>query len=197
MNSMLLSAVPPQAWRNGGGTTQELLAWPQHDAWALRLSVARIDRSGPFSAFPGVLRSFAVLQGRGVRLRWPLGDKLVKQGDAALDFDGGDPPDCTLIDGPTTDLNLMVQASAGRGSLSRAQLGQAWRSTAPWRGVYTTEAARLQRNTAAPDLVPAHSLTWCTDASLEDWTLEAAGAGSAWWIEFQPQNLSTPTRSTA
>lgn len=197
MNLIQLATVPPQAWRNGGGTTQELLAWPQRDEWVLRLSVARIDRSGPFSAFPGVLRSFAVLQGHGVCLGWPLGDRLVKVSDAALDFDGGDPPDCTLIDGPTTDLNLMVRASAGRGSLTRAQPGQAWRSTAAWRGVYTTEAARLQRNTTAPDPVPANSLSWCSDASLEDWTLEGTGAGSAWWIEFHPQDLATSKRPPA
>ncbi|HEU6455884.1 MAG TPA: HutD family protein, partial [Roseateles sp.] len=44
--------VQPQAWKNQGGTTRELLAWPHAHDWALRVSVARVDRNGPFSAFP-------------------------------------------------------------------------------------------------------------------------------------------------
>ena len=32
-------AVP---WRNGGGVTRELLAWPDSKDWALRVSVADV-----------------------------------------------------------------------------------------------------------------------------------------------------------
>jgi environmental stress-induced protein Ves len=60
---------PAQTWRNGGGSTRELLAWPEAGAWQLRISVAEITRDGPFSAFAGVQRWFAVLRGDGVRLR--------------------------------------------------------------------------------------------------------------------------------
>ncbi len=61
-------AVAPQAWRNGGGQTRELLAWPAQGPWRLRISRADIDADGPFSAFPGVTRWFTVLQGAGVAL---------------------------------------------------------------------------------------------------------------------------------
>ena len=65
-------AVEPQRWQNGGGLTRELLAWPDRGGpggdWALRISVADIGADGPFSAFAGVERWFAVLEGAGVRL---------------------------------------------------------------------------------------------------------------------------------
>ena len=60
--------IAPQRWRNGGGWTRELLAWPDAAGWQVRLSVADVERDGPFSAFPGVQRWFAVLEGEGVEL---------------------------------------------------------------------------------------------------------------------------------
>ena len=51
-----VARVTAQAWRNGGGVTRELLTWPAAQAWALRISVADIERDGPFSAFPGIER---------------------------------------------------------------------------------------------------------------------------------------------
>lgn len=60
--------VEPQPWRNGGGTTRELLAWPRGAAeWQLRISVADITRDGAFSRFDGIDRGFAVVDGAGVR----------------------------------------------------------------------------------------------------------------------------------
>mgnify|MGYP000415291841 CR=1 FL=1 len=41
--------MAPQPWRNGGGFTRELLAWPSADDWQLRISVAEIARDGAFS----------------------------------------------------------------------------------------------------------------------------------------------------
>ena len=60
--------VRAQPWKNGGGLTRELLAWPSRDAWSVRVSVADIERDGPFSPFPGVERWFTVLEGAGVVL---------------------------------------------------------------------------------------------------------------------------------
>ena len=68
-----LADCPPQPWRNGGGVTRELLAWPQAADWRLRVSVADIERDGPFSPFPGVDRWFAVIEGDGVELRCRTG----------------------------------------------------------------------------------------------------------------------------
>ena len=56
MNVVELCDAPEQAWRNGGGITRELLAWPADAPWQLRVSVAEIIKDGNFSAFPGVQR---------------------------------------------------------------------------------------------------------------------------------------------
>lgn len=111
--------VPPQPWKNGGGVTRELLRWPAEDAggdaghWRLRLSVADIAADGPFSAFPGVVRWFAVLAGEGVVLSLPDGERTLRPGDPPLRFDGAAAPGCRLLAGPTVDLNLMLQGLDG------------------------------------------------------------------------------------
>lgn len=61
-------ALEPQPWKNGGGLTREVPAWPAREQWALRLSVADIRVGWPFSAFPGVDRWFSVLEGAGLLL---------------------------------------------------------------------------------------------------------------------------------
>ena len=105
--------VPPQPWKNGGGVTRELLRWPAAGPWRLRLSVADIAADGPFSAFPGVTRWFAVLDGAGVVLTFADGERTLRPGDAPLCFDGAAAPGCRLIAGPTVDLNLMLQGTGG------------------------------------------------------------------------------------
>ncbi|HTH81243.1 MAG TPA: HutD family protein [Ramlibacter sp.] len=104
-----LDEVFPAPWRNGGGITRELLAWPHKDSWSVRISVAEIAKSGPFSPFPGVARWFAVLRGNGVALK---GQQLDARSDP-LQFDGGDAVECKLVDGATEDFNLMLQGREG------------------------------------------------------------------------------------
>ena len=65
-----LSDAVASPWRNGGGVTRELAAWPAGSAdWTWRISVAEVATSGPFSRFDGVQRWFAVLGGNGVSLQ--------------------------------------------------------------------------------------------------------------------------------
>ena len=163
MQIVLADAIPPQPWRNGGGATRELLVWPQGTDWRLRISLADIDRDGPFSAFPGVMRHFAVLEGPGVQLQ--LADQTLALTPASppLGFDGVLAPDCRLIDGPTRDLNLMLRG-LGEGHLGgmwRAEDGEASAPAGAWRAFFCGGAATLefaqggQRWTLAP-----RSLLW-------------------------------------
>lgn len=115
MRLVRASDVAPVPWRNGGGITRELLAWPASEGWRLRLSMADIAQDGSFSAYPGVTRGFAVLDGVGVVLELPAGPCTVRPGDGPLTFDGADAPACRLLDGPVRDVNLM--ARGGRGVL--------------------------------------------------------------------------------
>ena len=61
-----------QAWKNGGGSTLELYKYPDYDQYDLRLSIATVGASGPFSKFPGYLRTIIQLQGAPMKLRHPL-----------------------------------------------------------------------------------------------------------------------------
>lgn len=115
-----LADVAATPWRNGGGVTRELAAWPSQGAWHWRMSVAEVARSGPFSRFDGITRWFAVLAGAGVVLnvRTPCdggetgpSEHRLTVVDPPLCFDGGAATDCQLINGPTQDFNLMVRDS--------------------------------------------------------------------------------------
>jgi environmental stress-induced protein Ves len=62
-----------QPWKNGRGTTTELLHLvdPNSGATLLRLSRASVVEDGPFSLFPGIERNLTVLSGPGFRLTGP------------------------------------------------------------------------------------------------------------------------------
>ena len=187
MKVVELARVEPQPWRNGGGVTYELLAWPRADDWALRVSVAEIARDGPFSAFEGVDRVFAVLTGDGVRLDWPAGSVTLGVDSPPLAFDGGMPPRSTLVGGATRDLNLMLRRAQASGTLVRATHGSAWTSDAPWRALLTLAAARLAIDGAQPFALPAWSLAFGADACGQCWRLGAEAASAAYWIEARPR----------
>lgn len=131
MNTVRLDSCPFVPWRNGGGRTRELLAWPSATHWQVRVSVAEIEADGPFSRLPGIDRCFAVLEGAGVVLSLPGGERRLTPRDAAVTFPGETAPMCRLIDGPTRDLNLMLRRGAGTASMQRAPA-----LTGRWRGVF-------------------------------------------------------------
>ena len=191
IHTVLLSQAPVQPWRNGGGVTQELLVWPAGEGvaadWQLRISVARIDRSGPFSAYPGVERWFAVVQGDGVVLRLPNRRVMLGAGSEPVRFEGAAAPRCELLDGATQDLNLMVRSDAGRGAIVLARPGEEWLSSARLRALYTAEAATLQIDGTDAAVLQAGTLAWADDAGQQRWRLKAgAAAARAWWLQFKP-----------
>ncbi|WP_291158351.1 HutD family protein [Gemmatimonas sp. UBA7669] len=181
--------VEPTPWRNGGGTTQELLVWPQPEGWQLRVSVARIDRDGPFSEFPGVRRWFTVLDGAGVALTWPTRTRRLLRGDEGVTFDGADAPDCQLLRGPTTDLNVMWDARLPVHGVQRVVPGMAWTASAQWRGVYVDAACSLQVGSemdAEVLALPRGTLVWRDGARNDAWCIRSAEPLRAWWMWASP-----------
>ena len=118
-NVVHLADIPATPWRNGGGVTRELAMWPDAGDWAWRMSVADVDKSGPFSKFEGIERWFAVLEGAGVQLDVAGVPHRVTAGDAPLFFDGAADTGCELIDGKTRDFNLMVRRGSGPSRMVR------------------------------------------------------------------------------
>jgi environmental stress-induced protein Ves len=87
------------------------------------MSVAEIARSGPFSAFDGVERWFAVVRGAGVQLDVGMAHaaaayKLTPDA-APLCFAGESQVDCTLTKGAAQAFNLMLRRGSAKGRMSR------------------------------------------------------------------------------
>ncbi|MEV4949608.1 HutD family protein [Streptomyces sp. NPDC053755] len=97
-------------WRNGGGATRVIVSWPAGaEEFRWRASVADIDRDGPFSAFPGVDRTFTLLAGDGVRLTAPGAfDRTVRAGEP-FGFSGDLELTAELRGGACRVLNIMVR----------------------------------------------------------------------------------------
>ena len=183
-----LDHIAPTPWKNGGGTTRDLLAWPDPAAWQLRISVAEIGRDGPFSEFGGVQRWFTVLDGAGVALRMGGERYEVRRGAPPLQFDGALAPMCWLIDGPTSDLNLMVRRDAGSGRMVDALPGRDWTSSAGWRALVATGAVHLMIDDQLAAGTRGTSLLWSTQAAGQRWRMrpQPGTTPRGWWIEFRP-----------
>ena len=184
----------PQPWRNGGGQTRELLVWPPMGEWQLRISRADIAADGPFSAFPGVQRWFAVLQGAVVALALPVPQTL-RAGDAPLEFDGAAAPDCRLLDGPTQDLNLMVRGG-GKGMLQTVRPGQPWRATLGACGLYTCAPGMWSDGQHSRHLA-SDTLLWHPAPQSATWQFlpdDSTQSPNAYWLGFSPQATSFGAR---
>ena len=94
------TALVAQPWANGGGMTRIIV-----EGGDFRLSLATIDRAGPFSRFAGMVRHFAVIAGQVV-LR-PYGVVLDRSSDP-FRFSGDDPVLAELPAGPAYALNLIA-----------------------------------------------------------------------------------------
>lgn len=184
MNVVALDRIAPQPWKNGGGFTRELLAWPRPEAWWCRISVADITRDGPFSAFPRIERWITVVEGHGIVLQFADRREVLDLQSPPLHFDGALAPDCFLQSGATRDLNLMLRTEAGTGGLLRAQPGAEWFSTAPLRALFTTRPALLQVDDADAARLPPMSLAVSTHAARQRWRV-ALDDGAAWWLRFE------------
>ncbi len=100
-------------WKNGGGETAEIMIWPEgsgFDDFDWRLSRATVATSGPFSEFPGVDRTLAVLSGAGVTLELPgMAPIRLTPESPPLPFPGDLACNATLVAGVITDFNVMTR----------------------------------------------------------------------------------------
>jgi environmental stress-induced protein Ves len=116
-----IADLSPTPWKNGGGSTREIVCRPQGagmDGFDWRVSIATIAQSGPFSVFAGVDRVILLLDGDGVRLQSAKGvDHRLDEALQPFAFPGEEALDCTLLGGPSQDFNVMTRRSALRAEL--------------------------------------------------------------------------------
>ena len=186
MKVLSWTSVPPQPWRNGGGVTRELLAWPADGPWLARISVADVTCDGDFSAYLGVERWFAVFEGAGVELGLASGHLPLTTCSDPCRFDGDLAPACRLLAGPTRDLNLMAQRAHGHSQMQRVQPGLVWHSGAELRAVFTAGPMTLQVGEQPAKVLAAGTLAWDDSGDASPWRATLpAGSPPAWWLSFQ------------
>jgi uncharacterized protein len=106
-------------WRNGGGTTTEVICDPPGgDPFNWRVSVADVTASGPFSRFADYDRHIAVIEGRGMILQFADGRTEMLDPMKPFSFRGDDETAGNLQHGPVRDLNLIVRRGYGYGTLT-------------------------------------------------------------------------------
>lgn len=112
-------------WKNGGGATTEIAAEPPGaslDTFDWRISMASVAVDGPFSTFPGIDRTLAVVGGKGLVLTVGSNAAVnLERGSYPISFDGDVPTSARLTDGEITDLNVMTRRGRFGHQLRRIQ----------------------------------------------------------------------------
>jgi uncharacterized protein len=99
-------------WRNGGGITREIAAWPPGATlgdFDWRVSMAEVRDAGPFSRFPGVDRVLTVVRGTlalSIEGRPPV---MLTAEALPFGFAGDDACIGAPVGGPVLDLNVMAR----------------------------------------------------------------------------------------
>lgn len=177
-----LASALRQPWKNGGGSTRELLAWPSAGAWRIRMSVAEVAKSGPFSVFEGVQRCFAVLEGDGVVLSLEGGVHVLTPDSEPFEFDGAAAVDCTLVGGATQDFNLMARGMKGTMIRVRgAHRQMATRGTLV--AAYACAPGAVLRCAGDEMELPPDALAWRMPEA--DMPVAVEGSGVL-WMEIKP-----------
>jgi environmental stress-induced protein Ves len=97
-------------WKNGGGTTSDIAVSPPGaslDTFDWRLSLAQVDRDGPFSRFDNVDRTLVLLSGAMTLRENERRIDLVR--NEPFTFEGERAIEATVAGGSTVDLNVMTR----------------------------------------------------------------------------------------
>jgi environmental stress-induced protein Ves len=100
-------------WKNGGGSTTQIAAGPAGsslETFDWRISTAHVASDGPFSDFPGIDRTLAVVKGSGMVLTVGTDTPVtISRGTDPVGFPGDVPTSARLVAGEITDLNVMTR----------------------------------------------------------------------------------------
>jgi uncharacterized protein len=122
-------------WKNGGGTTRDIIVSPPGaslDNFDWRLSLAHVDRDGPFSRFDNVDRTLVLLSGA----------MTLHEGDHRIDLVPNEPVvfageraiEATVGGRSTLDFNVMTRRGRTRHVVRRESFGEPASLDAP-RGI--------------------------------------------------------------
>jgi len=110
-------------WRNGGGTTTEIVIAPEGasasgERFLYRVSIADVGSDGPFSRFDGYDRHIMLLSGAGMTLDCGAHGRVdLRTPFEPHAFSGDWDVAGALVDGPVRDFNLMVDRARSTATL--------------------------------------------------------------------------------
>jgi len=172
-----LRAAP---WKNGGGSTTEIAISPAgtgFEDFDWRVSLATIAQDGPFSVFPGIDRSLALVDGEGVLL--DFGDErfVLSPSEPLIEFAGEDTVHATVTGQHTTDFNVMTRRGQCRHRLELLMVKgtQALRRRAGTTLLFLADGESLTLSSMRERIAMVRYDTVVLEAD-EDWTLEAQQA---------------------
>jgi environmental stress-induced protein Ves len=123
---------PTRPWKNGGGTTRDIAVSPPGaalDDFDWRLSLAQVDRDGPFSRFNNVERTLVLLSGAMTLHEQGRRIDLVRH--EPVMFEGERVVEATVPGGATLDFNVMTRRGRARHSVRRESFSKQVRLATP------------------------------------------------------------------
>jgi environmental stress-induced protein Ves len=123
---------PTRPWKNGGGTTRDIAVSPPGaslDDFDWRLSLAQVDRDGPFSRFENVDRTLVLLTGAMTLHEQDRRIDLARH--VPVTFEGERAIEATLAGGSTLDFNVMTRRGRARHEVRRESFGKQVSLAAP------------------------------------------------------------------
>ncbi|WP_105429622.1 MULTISPECIES: HutD family protein [Neorhizobium] len=181
-------------WKNGGGETVEIAVYPAGasiEDFDWRISMATVASDGPFSIFADVDRTLSILSGAGMELTIDSGPPVTLELDSEpYPFPADRPVFATLVNGATTDLNVMTR----RGRFSHRVIRQPTPVSLPpsafLRFVLATGKHAIAFGSEKFDLEPLDCLTFGAEAVGD---LVLSGESEVSLIELAPEGgISKP-----
>lgn len=123
---------PTRPWKNGGGTTRDIAVSPPGaslDDFDWRLSLAQVDRDGPFSRFDNVERTLVLLSGAMTLHEQGRRIDLVRH--EPVMFEGERVVEATVPGGATLDFNVMTRRGRARHTVRRESFSKQVRLATP------------------------------------------------------------------
>lgn len=112
------SAYKVMPWKNGAGSTTELLIAPEgasvQSGFDWRISLAQVPASGPFSSFPNYQRTIMLLRGDPMRLVHQGQGEHLLEPFQPYDFHGAWQTEGILTGRLVEDFNVMVRDDFGK-----------------------------------------------------------------------------------
>lgn len=189
MQVIRFADLPASPWKNGGGTTRQLLIHPPAanlDNFSWRISMADVASEGPFSRFDGVDRTLAILSGNGLELlRDGAAWQTLQTQGPMLSFAGEWAIDSRLPAGAVRDFNVMTRRAVASHQLQRLPLPAQQPLSCPPHSLLLLahgNSLSVQHSTENIELATLDSI-WLEHAT--EVSLNAKDSGEAWLISIK------------